>query len=113
MSSNLESKTKKELVEIIDQLSNKLKEMTSTEEKIVSLEEDLPGVGFSIVRGFSKERAFSLVKLSYNCLTKAAKVTEVKELDTNDFAVALYKAKEYLVNHVLVDSQLAHTSRRS
>ena len=71
--SDLEKKSKKELLDIIDQLREKLGNMQGVEAKQEALEQSLPGVGFSVLQ--DRDDTFKLVEISFDFDSKAAKVT--------------------------------------
>ena len=96
--SDLEKKSKKELLDIIDQLRSKLGEMQGIEAKHEALEQKLDGFGFSIIQ--DKDDKFHVVELAFDFNSKAAKITNVKEVVTQGYEYAMYEAKKILIEKV-------------
>lgn len=109
MSKDLESKNKKELVLIIEQLSNKLKELQGVEAKQDASENCLPGYAFSIFR--TAENDYKVAKIAYCSETKAAKVEEIEDLGTKDYAIAAHRGKMELFDKVLNTSNIDHLKK--
>ncbi len=107
--SELESKNKKELVAIIQQMSEKLKELKPAEAKLESLESDLPGTAFSVFQ--KNDRTFHIAEVGYNSETGAAKVLNIKDLDTKTYETAMYLTKKYLVETIMKPEQLNHLKK--
>jgi hypothetical protein len=99
MSKDLESKSKKELVAIIDQLHGKLIELQGVEAKQDASESDLKGYGFSVVRDLQDQ--YFLVELAFDFNSKAAKIDQIVDLTTKDYAIAAHRAKMSLFDKVL------------
>jgi hypothetical protein len=106
MSKDLESKNKKELVSIIEQLQAKLVEMQGVEAKQEASESNLPGFGFSVVR--NAEGTYQLVEIAFDSASKAAKVEKIEDLSTKDYAIAAHRAKMTLFDKVLHANNLDH-----
>lgn len=106
MSKDLESKSKKELVAIIEQLHGKLIELQSVEAKQDASESNLPGFGFSIVRDLNGE--YALIELGFDFYSKAAKIEQIVELGTKDYAIAAHRAKITLFDKVLNQNNVDH-----
>lgn len=96
---SLEQKSKKELVEIINTLTEKLKEVKQVEDKVLKVEAELkqPALGLHV----DEKGHFSLVKIKYDAKSKASTVESIESLQSSDQAIALYKAKQYLVETIL------------
>jgi hypothetical protein len=103
--SDLEKKSKKELLDIIDQLRNKLGEMSGVEAKQEALEQTLAGVGFSIVQF---EEKFQLVEIKFDFNSKAARIETVEEIYPSNYEFALFQAKKFLVDKVMSMNNLNH-----
>ena len=106
MSKDLESKSKKELVAIIEQLHGKLVELQGVEAKQDASESNLPGFGFSIVRDINGE--YALIELGFDFYSKAAKIEQIVELGTKDYAIAAHRAKITLFDKVLNQNNVDH-----
>lgn len=106
MSKDLESKSKKELVAIIEQLHGKLLELQGVEAKQDASESNLPGFGFSIVRDLNGE--YALIELGFDFYSKAAKIEQIVELRTKDYAIAAHRAKVTLFDKVLNKNNVDH-----
>lgn len=108
--SDLEKKSKKELLDIIDQLRAKLGEMQGVEAKQESLETSLPGTGLSIVQSKGK---FQLVEIKFDFNSKAARVETVEEIYPSNYEFALFQAKKFLVDKVMNKENLNHLQEES
>jgi hypothetical protein len=108
--SDLEKKSKKELLDIIDQLRLKLGEMQGVEAKQESLETNLPGTGFSIVQAGGK---FQLVQIKFDFDSKAARIEKVEEIYPSNYEFALFQAKKFLVNEIMNKTNLNHLQEES
>jgi predicted transcriptional regulator YdeE len=106
MSKDLESKSKKELVAIIEQLHSKLIELQGVEAKQDASESNLLGFGFSVVR--DEEGGYYLVELGFDFHSKAAKILENVDLATKDYAIAAHRAKITLFDKVLNQDNVDH-----
>jgi hypothetical protein len=106
MSKDLESKSKKELVAIIEQLHAKLIELQGVEAKQDARESNLPGFGFSIVR--DEDNGYHLVELVFDFHSKAAKIQQNVDLSTKDYAIAAHRAKITLFDKVLNPNNVDH-----
>lgn len=104
--SDLLSKSKKELVEIIQQMSGKLIQVKDAEKKMDLEESDLRGVGMSVYKDSSDR--FHLVELNYDVETGKATVKSKKALDTADYDIALYNSKKFLVQAIFDRNHLNH-----
>jgi hypothetical protein len=111
MSKDLESKSKKELVAIIEQFQQKLSEMQGVEAKQEASESNLQGYSFSIVR--TLENDYKLVKIAFDFATKAAKVEEIEDLGTKDYAMAAHRAKVELFDKVLNIKNVDHLKEKT
>jgi len=100
---DLESKTKKQLIEIIQTLSEKLKEVQSLEKQLVPKEEDLKGLALSIYEDSSGK--FHKVMLKYDLVNGGCKIDKVTSLSTGDYQVAMYQAKKELVESIMNKKQ--------
>jgi len=103
--SDLEKKSKKELLDIIDQLRLKLGDMQVIESKQEALESKLDGIGFSVVQ--DRDNKFKLLKIKFDFDSKAAKIDDVVEV-TSGYDYALYEAKKFLIEKVMNKDNLNH-----
>lgn len=110
MSKDLQSKTKAELVDIIEQMQAKLVEMQGVEAKQEASESVLPGRGFSIIQDLSD--GFSIVEISFDIATKVGKIDNVKPIHSKSYDLALYEAKKYLVENVMNKQNLGHLKEK-
>jgi hypothetical protein len=111
MSKDLESKSKKELVAIIEQFQQKLSEMQGVEAKQEAQEIGLNGYSFSIFR--TLENDYKLAKIAFDVTTKAAKVEEIEDLGTKDYALAAHRAKMELFDKVLNMKNIDHLKEKT
>lgn len=109
--SDLEKKSKKELLDIIDQLKEKLGEMQGIEAKHEALEQKLDGFGFSVIQDVDAK--FKVVNLAFDFNSKAAKITDVKEVMTQGYEYALYEAKKILIEKVMNKNNLNHLNKEN
>jgi hypothetical protein len=104
--SDLEKKSKKELLDIIDQLREKLGGMKQVEAKQDALEQSLPGIGFSVIQ--DRDGKFKLIEISFDFDSKAAIIGKVVETNSNGYEYALYEAKKFLIDRVMNKNNLNH-----
>ena len=95
MSPALKVKSKDQLIEIIESMSQKLTMVEEQAKRLESMDAKLPSVGFSIVKD-DKDK-YQMVHLSFDIESKNAKVESLENLDTTDYDIALFKAKKFLV----------------
>lgn len=103
---DLEKKSKKELVDIILQLKSKLGEMQGVEAKQEALEQRLPGIGFSVIQ--DRDDKFKLLEIGFDFDSKAATINKIEEVTTNGYEYALYEAKKFLIERVMNKNNLNH-----
>ncbi len=108
--SDLEKKSKKELLDIIDQLRTKLSDMQEVEAVQESLESEMEGVGFSVIQ--DRDGIFKLLEISFDFDSKAAKIVDVKNANSNGYEYALYDAKKFLIERVMTKSNLNHLKEK-
>lgn len=108
--SDLEKKSKKELLDIISQLRDKLEDVKTVEKKQNALENNLNGYGISVVQDLDNK--FKLVELSFNFNSKAAKIINIKEFITQGYEYALYDTKKTLVERVFNVKNLNHLKEK-
>lgn len=104
--SDLEKKSKKELLDVIEQLRNKLEEMQGVEAKQEALEHKLNGLGFSIVQDVNDK--FHLIEISFDFNTKAAKITKSTEIMTQGYEYAMFEAKKFLIERIMNKDNINH-----
>ena len=107
--SDLEKKSKKELLDIIDQLRSKLGEMQGVEAKQEALEQSLDGFAFSVIQ--DKSDRFQIVELEFDFNSKAARISNVREVETQGYEYAMYEAKKILIEKVMNRSNLNHLKK--
>jgi hypothetical protein len=108
--SDLEKKSKKELLDIIDQLRVKLGDMHEVEAKQDALEQELNGVGFSIVQYVDSK--FKLVQIKFDFASKAARIETVEEIYPSNYEFALFQAKKFLVSTIMNKDNLNHLKEK-
>jgi len=104
--SDLEKKSKKELLDIIDQLRSKLEDMKGVESKQEALESNLNGKAFSIIQDL--EEKFQLVELLFDFDTKTGKIVNVESIYPSNYEFALFQGKKYLVDNIMNKENLNH-----
>jgi hypothetical protein len=109
--SDLEKKSKKELLDIIDQLRSKLGEMQGVEAKQEALENSLDGFAFSVIQ--DKSDRFQIVELEFDFNSKAARIANVREVVTQGYEYAMYEAKKILIEKVMNKSNLNHLKKEN
>jgi len=107
---DLEKKSKKELLDIIDQLRSKLSEMQGVEAKHEALETSLGGKGFSIIQ--DENDKFQLVHLSFDTATKAGRIEKLEEIHPSNYEFAMFQAKKYLIDAVMTKENLNHLKEK-
>lgn len=107
---DLEKKSKKELVDIIYQLKSKLGDMQGVEAKYEAMEEHLPGIGFSIVQDSNEK--FNLVEIKFDFNSKAARIEKVEEIYPSNYEFALFQAKKYLLDRIMTKENLNHLKEK-
>lgn len=108
---DLEKKSKKELLDIIDQLRGKLEEMQNVEAKQDALESELKGTGFSIIQ--DNNGKFNLVEIKFDIDSKIGKIEKVEEVYPSNFEFALFQAKKFLVDRVMNKENLNHKKEKT
>jgi hypothetical protein len=96
---SLEQRSKKELVEIIHELKEKLKEVKGVEAQATATVEELKQYGVGLYK--NNKGQYFLVKLRYDQVTKAAVVEALVDLHSTDPAIATFKLKEYAVETIM------------
>lgn len=108
--SDLEKKSKKELLDIIDQLRDKLGNMQGVEAKQEALEQSLAGTGFSIIQ--DSDEKFKLVEIKFDFASKAARIESVEEIYPSNYEFALFQAKKFLVDRIMSKENLNHLKEK-
>ena len=106
---NLESKTKKELIEIIRQLKDKLIEVKDVEKQVTASKDSLTGKGMSL--SFDDNKGYQLVLLGYSLNDNAANINEIVDIGTKDMDVAIFHAKKYLAEKIWNKEQMTILSK--
>lgn len=101
---SLESKTKKELVEIIRQMKSKLLDLQELEKEKETELDSLKGLALSVA--FDENKGYYLVELNYSLDKNKAviKKSENKEF-TKDLGLTIFKAKKFLVEKIINEEQ--------
>ena len=107
---DLEKKSKKELLDIIQQLRDKLSDMQVIEEKQDALETNLSGLGFSIIQDNNEK--FKLLEISFDFDTKAAKITKVEDIYPSNYEFSLFQAKKFLIDRIMDKVNLNHLKEK-
>lgn len=94
--------THQEKDQIIKELKEKLKEMKSVETQVTSLAADLSQFGVGIHR--NEKGNFVIAKLKYDAEKNAAAIESLQDLGP-DWTIAIFKAKEYLVETILAKAK--------
>lgn len=90
---SLEQRSKKELVELIHQLQDKLKEMKPVESAITAKLEELSAPAIGLHK--DSDGFYHLVKIKYDVEKNAAGIEKVEKLDSRDEAIVTYKLNQY------------------
>jgi hypothetical protein len=96
---SLEQRSKKELVELIHQLQDKVKELAKVETQATAQLGDLIHDAIGLVK--DKNEHYSLVKIKYDVDKNAAMINTVEKLDSRDQAIVLYKLKQFTVETIM------------
>lgn len=91
--------TKDQLKEINRELKEKIKELKGVEKQITATAEDLKLLSIGVDKDIDGK--FLLVYIKYDVSKNAAIIDKVEKLDTFDFAIASFKARELLVEKIL------------
>jgi hypothetical protein len=107
---DLEKKSKKELIDIVDQLMAKLSQMQNVEAKQNALEQTLDGTAVSIV--VDRDDKFQLVELEFDFDSKAGRIKSVEQVYPSNYEFALFQAKKFLVDKVMNKQNLNHLKEK-
>jgi hypothetical protein len=110
VSKDLENKTKKELIEIISQLKEKLVDMQGVEAKQEASESVMAGKGFSIIKDL--EGKMRLLDISFDFDTKVAKIAKETVFPANTFEYAMFQAKKHLVEVIMTSENINHLKEK-
>lgn len=91
--------TKDQLKAVNKELREKLKEMKSVEQQVTADAKDLSHYSIGVHK--DEKGNYSLVHVKYDVEKNVAVIEKVESLDTFDFAIANYKAKDFLVERIL------------
>lgn len=94
-----EQYTKKELAEIIRELKEKLGEMKDVEQQVMATSEELKTPAIGVHR--DAKGKYHLIEIGYDLEKNAAAIVTSTPLDTGDYAIASYKAKQFLIDKIL------------
>ena len=97
---SLVDRTKKELVEIIHDLQEKLKELKPVESALTSQLADLHSDAVGLIK--NEKGQYRLVKIKYDVEKNAAAIESLDPLnDTVDPAIAIYKLNQFTQETIL------------
>lgn len=91
--------TKEELKEQNKELRSKLKEMKELEKQVKLTAKDLSQSGLGVHK--DEKGKYHLVHIKYDIEKNAAVIDKLEPLDTHDFTIAAYKAKQELAEKIL------------
>lgn len=96
---SLVDRTKKELVQIIHDLTAKLAEMKPVESALVSQLSELhsPAIGLSK----TDEGNFIVVKIKYDIEKNAAAIEKLEQLQSKDIAIAHFNLNKYVAETIV------------
>lgn len=98
------TKTKKQVDEVNQMLKEKLLDMKEQEEKFTATAAELTVPALGVHK--DENGGFHLILIKYDLDKDAAVIDTKQDLQTRDYAVALYKAKQYLVIDILKGGKL-------
>jgi hypothetical protein len=96
---SLEQRSKKELVELIHQLQDKVKELAKVEKQATAQLAELEHNAIGLTK--DKDGYYYMVKIKYDVDKSAAMVDNVERIDSRDQAIVLYKLKQYAVETIM------------
>lgn len=88
-------RTKKELLEVVQELSAKLKEMKGTEKQLNISAAELSSPALGLHKDASGK--YHIVELKYDFESKAAVITGTEALDSTDPSIASFKLKKRII----------------
>lgn len=96
---SLEQRSKKELVELIHQLQDKVKELAQVEKVITSELSQLENPAVGLTK--DKDGYYHMVHIKYDVDKMSALIDNVERIDSRDQAIVLYKLKQFAVEKIL------------
>lgn len=96
---SLEQRSKKELVELIHQLQDKVKELAKVEKQATAQLSELEHNAIGLTK--DKDGYYHMVKIKYDVDKSAAMIDNVERIDSRDQAIVLYKLKQYAVETIM------------
>lgn len=96
---SLEQRSKKELVELIHQLQDKVKELAKAEKQVSSELAELKHDAIGLTK--DDEGYYHMVKIKYDVDKSSAIVDTIDKIDSRDQAIVLYKLKQYAVETIM------------
>lgn len=96
---SLEQRPKKELVEIIQELKEKLKEMKPVEKQLTAQLDELhqPAIGLHK----DESGKYHLVHIKYDLEKNAAGIEKIEDLNTHDMALALFNTNKVVAEKIM------------
>lgn len=108
---DLEKRSKKELLDIIDQLRDKIKELEGVEVVQDALASKMNGLGLSVVQ--NADGKFQLVEIAFDFNSKAAKIDKINEIYPSNYEFSLFEAKKFLIEKIMSKDNLNHLKEES
>lgn len=96
---SLTDRTKKELVQIIHDLKEKIKDLKPVESALTSQLEELHSHAIGLTK--NEEGQLSLVKIKYDVQKNAAAIEKLEQLESKDIAIAQYKLNQYVAETIV------------
>lgn len=91
---SLEQRTKKELVDLIHQLQDKVKEMKPVEKQLTAQLDELKAPAIGLHK--DEKGVYHLIFIKYDIDKKAAAIENVTSLESTDPAIGLYNLNKYV-----------------
>lgn len=91
--------SKKELLEIIEQLETKLKEVHHVEKQITAEAKDLTKNAVGLTK--DKEGFYSIVKIKFDDEKNAAVIEKLERVDSRDEAIVAYKLNQFVQESII------------
>jgi len=108
---DLEKRSKKELLDIIEQLRDKIQTLQQVEVVQDALGSKMNGLGFSVIQDPSG--SFKLLEILFDFKSKTAKIDKVNDIHPSNYEFALFQAKKFLVESIMNKDNLNHLKEES
>jgi hypothetical protein len=96
---SLIQRSKKELVDLIHELQEKLKEVKQIETQVTTEAQELTTNGVGLVK--STDGYYSIVKLKFDVEKNAAVIDKVEKVETRDEAIVAYKVNQFMQEQII------------